>query len=346
MAGNSEKKRFGWRLAGATTAVGASACCAVPLVLALGVGGAWASRLAVVERFRPLFIGMSLLFLGIGLFQIWKSSNKVCIDGAGCEVNPNHRLNRLTSWSLFSLVVLGILALPSAASRLFARNGGHCVLCSTISAADDVPPPETAKTPIEPGREIVFQVRHLGCSLVKGVGCGHILAPTLTSLNQLEGVSKSFSNWTGEQIRVVAASETQREAIVERVAVFLTNGHYEPSQLKGKDFEKALKEEGWWSLDRIQELSTFEFKTVSKRQVEAFAQREGLDKSKKDLLLKTINEIWEKSSLIQDKPATDEEGYHAYWAKRRSALKAAFKERVTEILSAEQIDRLLNERNK
>src|SRR5881398_1114070 len=51
-------------VAGVLAAIGASVCCVVPLVLlALGIGGAWVGNLTAFEPYRPLFIGLTLLFL-------------------------------------------------------------------------------------------------------------------------------------------------------------------------------------------------------------------------------------------------------------------------------------------
>ena len=48
-------------LGGAAAAIGASACCAGPLLLVvLGVGGAWGSRLVALEVYQPYFIAAAL----------------------------------------------------------------------------------------------------------------------------------------------------------------------------------------------------------------------------------------------------------------------------------------------
>ncbi len=52
-------------VAGSLTAIGASVCCVGPLVLlALGISGAWITNLAALEPYRPIFIGLTLFFLG------------------------------------------------------------------------------------------------------------------------------------------------------------------------------------------------------------------------------------------------------------------------------------------
>ena len=53
--------------ASAMAAIAASLCCVGPLVLVmLGAGGAWVSNLRVLEPWRPLFIGLTVVFI-VGL---------------------------------------------------------------------------------------------------------------------------------------------------------------------------------------------------------------------------------------------------------------------------------------
>ena len=55
----------GSMIAAVLAAMGASLCCIGPLVLlALGISGAWISYLTALEPYRPIFIGVTLLFLG------------------------------------------------------------------------------------------------------------------------------------------------------------------------------------------------------------------------------------------------------------------------------------------
>jgi mercuric ion transport protein len=50
-------------IAGALAAIGASVCCVGPLVLlAFGIGGTWIGSLTAMEPYRPIFIGLTLLF--------------------------------------------------------------------------------------------------------------------------------------------------------------------------------------------------------------------------------------------------------------------------------------------
>ena len=69
--------KFGAResiVGGVLAAIGASLCCVVPLVLlALGIGGAWIANLTVLEPYRPVFIGLTVLFVVLAYrgFSFW-----------------------------------------------------------------------------------------------------------------------------------------------------------------------------------------------------------------------------------------------------------------------------------
>ncbi|MDH1932687.1 mercuric transporter MerT family protein [Pseudomonas sp. GD03696] len=59
-------------IASSLAAIGASVCCVGPLVLlALGVGGTWVGALTVMEPLRSLFIGLTLLFLGLAFRKLY-----------------------------------------------------------------------------------------------------------------------------------------------------------------------------------------------------------------------------------------------------------------------------------
>jgi mercuric ion transport protein len=58
-------------LAGVAAGIGASVCCVGPLVLlALGISGTWIGVLTALEPYRPFFIGLTLLFLGLAFRKL------------------------------------------------------------------------------------------------------------------------------------------------------------------------------------------------------------------------------------------------------------------------------------
>jgi len=98
-------------VAGILAAIGASVCCVGPLVLlALGIGGAWISNLATFEPYRPLFIGLTLLFLGLAFRKVYLVP-QVCAPGTPCAGPQTPTRQRLIFW-IVAVLLLGLLAVP------------------------------------------------------------------------------------------------------------------------------------------------------------------------------------------------------------------------------------------
>ena len=98
-------------MAGILAAAGASVCCVAPLVLlALGVGGAWIGNLTAFEPYRPWFIGLTLIFLGLAFRQLYLVP-QACVSGATCADLQTVRRQRLLFW-LVTALLLGLLAVP------------------------------------------------------------------------------------------------------------------------------------------------------------------------------------------------------------------------------------------
>lgn len=101
-------------IVGTLAAIGASVCCVGPLVLVLlGIGGAWVGNLLAFEPFRPIFIGLALIFLGLAFRKLYLAP-QACAPERACA-NPLvlHR-QRLIFW-IVSVLTLCLLALPLAA---------------------------------------------------------------------------------------------------------------------------------------------------------------------------------------------------------------------------------------
>jgi mercuric ion transport protein len=97
----------GFLAAGILAAIGASACCVGPLVLlALGVSGAWIA----LEPYRPIFIGLTLLFL-VGAFHRIYLARRVCTPGSVCADPRTLNRRRLVFW-IVTVLVLGLIAIP------------------------------------------------------------------------------------------------------------------------------------------------------------------------------------------------------------------------------------------
>ena len=105
-------------MAGLLAAIGASACCVGPLVLlGLGVGGAWIGNLTALEPYRPIFMGLTLLFLGLAFRKLYYSPDG-CAPDSPCPDPSITRRQRVTFWSV-TMALLGLLAVPSFAPLFY-----------------------------------------------------------------------------------------------------------------------------------------------------------------------------------------------------------------------------------
>jgi mercuric ion transport protein len=98
-------------VAGVAAAIGASVCCVGPLVLlALGISGAWIGNLTALEPYRPIFIGLTVLFLGLAFRKLYLVPG-ACTSGNDCAEPRVIRRQRLTFWTVAALL-LGLLLVP------------------------------------------------------------------------------------------------------------------------------------------------------------------------------------------------------------------------------------------
>jgi len=100
----------GWLSAGAVAAaIGASLCCVAPFVLVLlGLGGGWMSTLVGLSSYRPIFIGLTLVFLLWAFHRLYLAP---CVAGKACEVPAVRRRQRIVFW-LVTVATLGLIAFP------------------------------------------------------------------------------------------------------------------------------------------------------------------------------------------------------------------------------------------
>lgn len=105
-------------LAGAAAAVGASACCAGPLLLVLlGVGGAWGSQLAALETYQPWFIAAVVVFLGSAFYRLYLAP-AACASGHACAVPATRARQKALFW-VVSALAGALVALPVYAPAFY-----------------------------------------------------------------------------------------------------------------------------------------------------------------------------------------------------------------------------------
>ena len=79
-------------------AIGASACCAGPLLLViLGVGGAWGSRLVALESLQPYFVALALGFFGFACYRLYRRQD-ACAPDEACAAPAVRRRQRGIFW--------------------------------------------------------------------------------------------------------------------------------------------------------------------------------------------------------------------------------------------------------
>ena len=97
--------------AGILAAIGASVCCVGPLVLlALGISGAWISNLTALEPYRPIFMGLTFVLLGLAYRRLYQVQ-QVCTPDAVCADPRVLRRQRSLFW-IVTVLLLGLLAIP------------------------------------------------------------------------------------------------------------------------------------------------------------------------------------------------------------------------------------------
>lgn len=101
----------GTLIAGLITGITASACCLGPLLLLmLGISGSWIGNLTALEPYRPIFIGITLLFLGLAFRQLYLVPQRCAVD-TPCAQPANLRRQRLVFW-LVTIAVALMVAFP------------------------------------------------------------------------------------------------------------------------------------------------------------------------------------------------------------------------------------------
>jgi mercuric ion transport protein len=104
---NSKMALVGGVLAG----VGASACCVGPLLLlSMGIGGAWISHLTALEPYRPVFIVLTVLFLGFAFWKLYLVPQSCAMDD-DCVADRTRNVQRILFWILVPMS-LGLVASP------------------------------------------------------------------------------------------------------------------------------------------------------------------------------------------------------------------------------------------
>ncbi len=100
---------------GVLGSVAAASCCIAPLVLfSLGISGAWIGALTALKPYQPIFIVMTLGFLGAGFWMVYRKPKAACAEGSACSRPLPNRIVKTALWGA-ALLVAAALAFPYAA---------------------------------------------------------------------------------------------------------------------------------------------------------------------------------------------------------------------------------------
>lgn len=98
-------------VAAVIAAIGASACCAGPLILlALGISGSWIGNLSSLEPYRPIFLTVTIVFLGLAFRKLYLVPQSCAVD-TPCATPSNLRKQRITFW-VISIAAISIMSFP------------------------------------------------------------------------------------------------------------------------------------------------------------------------------------------------------------------------------------------
>ena len=104
-----DRKRSAAATGSVIGAVLASSCCIGPLVLiTLGASGAWIGNLTALKAYQPVFVTVTLAFLGFGFWQVYGKSKQVCDEGSYCATPTADRVVKSALWVATVLVVIAL----------------------------------------------------------------------------------------------------------------------------------------------------------------------------------------------------------------------------------------------
>ena len=105
----SDRQSAWFTAGGVIGAVLASSCCIAPLVLlTLGVSGAWIGNLTDLEPYKPYIAVVTVVFLGLGFWEVYVKAKPACADGSYCARPKSSRITQSALWIGTVLVILAM----------------------------------------------------------------------------------------------------------------------------------------------------------------------------------------------------------------------------------------------
>ena len=195
-----EKPQWGL-IAAISAAIAASVCCLGPLILvALGISGAWISNLAAFDPYRPIFMTLTLLFLGFAFYKVYKKPKaEECKDGSYCANPKADKINKVVFWSI-TVLIGGMFIFPNVVPYLSASTN------TTITN-------DTNRITLD----------------VQGMTCAACPVTVIKSLEKLEGVQDVQATLSPPEAVVVY---DPNKVSIKKLVEATTNAGF-PSSIKG-----------------------------------------------------------------------------------------------------------------
>ena len=159
---------------GVLAALGASACCWVPLLLGT-VGLSAVGAASFFATYRPLFVGLAVVLLGIGFYQMYVRKS-VCSPASTCETSRGSggRFAKAMLW-VATVFAATLIFFPSYVAYLWRPQ-----------------PPAGLKA--GPGRTVLrFQVGGMTCE-----GCAVVVENAIAAVPGVQSVAVSFEKKKAE----------------------------------------------------------------------------------------------------------------------------------------------------
>ncbi len=103
-------RRQAWlAVGGILAALGAASCCVVPFALfTLGISGAWISNLTALAPYQPIFVAVTLSFLGYGFYLVYREPKVACAEGSYCARPSSGRIAKVGLWTATVLILIAL----------------------------------------------------------------------------------------------------------------------------------------------------------------------------------------------------------------------------------------------
>lgn len=177
------------------SAVLASMCCIGPLILAgLGLGGIgmWTS----FEKYRPVFIAVTILLIGTAFYFTYRKPKVVCEDP--CCTPGSNRFNKMMLW-IVTMFALGFMAFPYFSSAFV--SGGR----------------DSSSTNRKTSVEMVIKV--------EGMTCGGCEAHIEKAAKSVPGVIKARADYKNKEARIAWETTPGKASIQELIKAIEDAGY-------------------------------------------------------------------------------------------------------------------------